>query len=451
MTWNEMFEKEISVNFNIAENNTESIEVDENKIIQSHSEMATNLENSSMPVEEKIDVLNGIAKCLIKFEQYEDALGYLNKSIELNIPTNSIAIEMRADIYHKLGLQLECLKDLIHFDCLNNCNANQNMAMFLLNSIVIEKTNLFIQKKGLPISKCHFEDFFRPFRSALPKNNEIATLIKRNNFRHINKVLMASDWEKYEDSRELFSVRMIRACLFFLKEMYVQALECLDTPSNILESLLKEFIMCYTHPRIPNLSLFDSKEIEERGHPTLVFFLAKLYLFSGDVEEYLRLMYTILEHPFVYYDLISFFKVSKDYYQMVECANEALEKFGNDPKWLIACGEYALITQDDEYLDSIIAQMDDEEPRSLLFKAYVYLSKKDDKELAILSLRRASALDLTCWEAYYNLGSLFYSLFTNGSESIWKNALHKASRYSEVYIAIRMLLIEEIKEYFNKE
>ncbi|KAF9761735.1 Ribosome-binding protein 1 [Nosema granulosis] len=587
------------------------------KSIAQYKEALVDAENHR----EKMDICNGIAKCLIKIKKYEEALEYLNLSLNIDLVNNLKALKWRSECYKKTGNKKMHLKDLaLGFNISQNFSEKPKIEE-LTFSIITEETEAFISKNNLLHSKIAFEDFFDSFVGILSdekrvvlknstgvaleninnnkpsemiqnnnklakmiqnnnkpaemiqnnnkpaemtqnnnklaemiqnnnklaemiqnnnklaemiqnnnkpsemiqnnnkpsemiqnnnklakmiqnnnkpaemiknnnkpsemiqnnnklaemiknnnkpsemiqNNNKLAEMIKNNNkpaemIKNNNKLaemIQNKDWECLNNidnklNRGLLTARAIRASLFYLKGLYSQALESVEIPSNIFEILLKEWIKCHVSPYSPDFSSIDCKKIENCRNPTLVYFLSKLYLFNKNVEEYLRLIRLILNHSFVYYDILIFYKERQNHKMFKKYAEEALCKFKNNPKCLAICGEYAMAAKDQKYLNWVLNQMDDENTRFLLFKANYFFNQNDLKS-AFISLRKTLALDPTCFKAYFNLGELVYSSSPRDSKKIWKEALSHASTYNEVINIMHIILSTDIKEYVENE
>lgn len=395
----------------------------------------------------KIKCYNGISRCLIKMKNYNEALSFLNKSINMNLKDNIVALRWRSECFRKLENHKMYLKDLILKYKITQDNQDVEKIEKVTFSIVSEETDKFINSNSLPHSNILFSDFFEPFTFILPEeNNEIADMMKRKDFRSLNEALMSSNWDAmYSDkcSKGYFTPRSVRASLFFIKGSYEESLVCLKSPSNLFEEVLRDSFECFCKQSEKPLSYLD-KVLKSNNH-TLIFFLSKIYLYTKEEGKYCDLLNSILNSPFVYYDLLIFYKDRKENGLFRKIATEAIEKFGNTPKFLTICGEFALETKDSDYLMYILRLMNQNDPRCLIFIANYFYIKKD-LELAIVHLKKVIVHDPTCFKAYFNLGEILSASHPEDSRRVWTEGLSKASTYNEVFITNHALLILDIKK-----
>ncbi|KAF9764878.1 hypothetical protein NGRA_0206 [Nosema granulosis] len=445
------------LDYNIPPTSDESIfteEYNDSKYQEEIGKLVKRLDEE-LPKHQLIDVYNEISKYLILCKNYQTALEYLEKSLDLNIKDNLTAIKWKTVCYRNLGDKRMYLKNLSLTDAITNTKQNLITIENLKKEIATEDTEDFITKKGgLGYSNIYFGDFFDIFIGILPeKDNEISEMIKKKDFKALDKALMAPNWRfKYEKtcSDGLFTIRMVRSCLFYLKGLFENAVECIENPSNVFEMIMKEiYLFDDNRTESPNLTLFNTEEIANTKNPTLIYFLAKLYLFGKNEDEYLRLINMISGHLFATYDILHFYYKNKDDFKTFKVlAEEALIKFDDEPKLLTVCGEFAKRRREYAYLLWVLNKMGKEDPRNLLFKASVKKDSHPDEAEELL--RKALELEPTYWYVKYEIGDLLFKKKPEESKKIIEECLSIAANYDEIFTTYQSLLILEIKDYNEK-
>lgn len=387
---------------------------------------------------DKIEIYNGISMCLIKLKHYNDALKFLNQSLEIKIRDNLKALKWRSECYKLLGFKRLHFKDLVLKYKL--VMKHEVPLEKLETELIREDAQKYVENNSLIYSNVLYSDFFSTFEGVLG-TDDLSVEIKNGNFENLNKKLMKFGWEKSYKGNDFINPKIIRSCLFFLKESFTNAFECCGTPENFLERLLKEFFRFKAFNALPDISIFNSQEIVDTKNPTLIFYYAKLLILKGNTTEYVRLLNTIRDYSFVAYELLLLNKKNgwTDYHlQLTE-----------NTRCLVLIGEYAIEKGDKELLKNILTQMHDSDVRCLLFKAEISYARRD-LDYTVHLLRKAIKLDSTCFKAFFNLGEILSQKYPEQSASIWKEVLSKVSNMSEVMIMMHIFLCLECKEYVDK-
>ncbi|KAF9764548.1 hypothetical protein NGRA_0483 [Nosema granulosis] len=400
--------------------------------------------------EQEIETYNSIASCYMKIIKFKEALIYLDKSTELDINSNLDAIQMRSDCLYLLGRKKESFFELsLHRFLLSDNNKNNDKLLEKREKeTCTELTNSFVEEKILPSSNIPYSEFFSTLVGLVPyeSDNRLIELIKMKDYKKLDEFVFDTANENIKEGD--LSLKIVKAGLYFLKGYYGLSYQTLEESDQKLERLFLLYLKLEgSSKNIVDKDIINDSEILGSKNPTILFYLAKIYLKIGQCDRYFEIMNKCKEHSFAYLELLYYFEDKKDKISFNELAYEAIKKFDGDMGILCKVGCYYAENGELEKGNEIISKMKDKkDPRTYFAKAISSLDS-GNHILPLKNLKKALEVDPTYFKPYVYIVNLICKDDKKECKKLMKKGLRMAGTYCDVFFAYQMLVSLEMSDY----
>ncbi|KAF9762105.1 Protein unc-45 like protein B [Nosema granulosis] len=400
------------------------------------------------------DAYFAIAGCYLSLKKYEESISFCNKSLEINLEDNLIALNMKYQCNAFLGRSKEYLQDLILFNSIRPNNINEKKIRELTESVCEKQTSQYCNENIISPSYIRYSEFFDTMIGILPieEDDEIVYLIKHKKYEKLDEMFFRGDQSilksieqpKTKQSSKLFSHNLINACLYYLKGNYEKAIEILRSSPSEFDLLFVEFLKSTTKNHKQNNGIMQDINILQSTNPSIIFYISKIYYMTGDYDKYLEYILKLLDYPFAYADLLSFFEEKCDDTKFTDFAKEGILKYSSDNKILYICATYFLVNDKHELLNEVLSLMGENDCRKHFIKGLIHTNNDD---LSAQHFMKAKELDPTYHNAYIFLANILMYKNEVECKEILSESLKIASCHDEAFVSIKLLLRIENQNY----
>lgn len=398
------------------------------------------------------DAYFAIAGCYFNLKKYEEAILYCTKCLEINLEDNLLALNMKFRCYYNLGCNKEYLQDLVLFDSLVPQAKNKQKIEDMTESICIERARIYCRDHVLPPSNIRYSDFFDTLIGILPveEDDEVVYMIRSKQYDKLNETFFRLDsgiLKSIESqkgcSNKLFSHNLIHSCLYYLKGNYEKAKELLRDSLSEFDLLFFQYLTVLTKEKTSReVDLSDSILLSE--NPSFIYYISKIYSSDLDYDGYLANILRIVDYPFAYSDVLSFFSDRKDDTKFRDFAVEGMKKFGRDMKMLFVCAKYSLERRAYDLLDEVLSMMPDNDARKHIVTGLINSNDQRESSKHFITARD---MDPTCHEAYILLSKSFMHINESDCRFILSESLRIASNFDEALVSLKALLDLDNQDY----